>query len=307
MSRFLYLLHRALFIVTGGLWNDFLSLLIKTFKKKRELNILQDDPFIKLQNEESSFLKSMKQNGYYIFNYKLPENLVSEINREIAKQEYNIRNVNGNNQLVHYKKFNVAPESNRYDLAANSILQIEDLIDLSSSQTLVNLAQNYLGTKPILDLITLWWSYPTDNTALKNIGAQMYHFDMDKIKFIKFFVYLTDVEMDNGPHCLFKGSHNKLPLKLRKKGRFTDQEVAQAYGADKEVKITGKPGSIIAVDTRCIHKGDPILKDSRCIFQLQFSNSTFGKEYENVNAPLFINNLKEKKIYDKSIYQLFHE
>ncbi|WP_412470493.1 MULTISPECIES: phytanoyl-CoA dioxygenase family protein [unclassified Halobacteriovorax] len=307
MSRFLYLLHRALFIITGGLWNDFLSFLINVFKKKKKVNILQEDPFFKLQDEESFFLNSMKENGYYIFNYKLPENLVTEINKEITKQEYNVRNVTDSNQLAYYKDFNLSPESNRYDLSSNRILKIEELINLSSSQTLVKLAQNYLDTKPILDLITLWWSYPTENNDLKNINAQMYHFDMDKIKFIKFFVYLTDVEMDNGPHCLFKGSHNKLPFKLRKKGRFTDKEVAQAYGADKEVKITGKPGSIIAVDTRCIHKGDPILKDSRCIFQLQFSNSTFGKEYENVKAPLFINSLKEKKIYDKSIYQLFNE
>lgn len=307
MSQFLYLLHRALFIITGGLWNDLLSLLIKIFRNKKKLNILQDDPFLKLQDEESIFLRSMKENGYYIFNYKLPKNLITKINQYIANQEYNIRNVDGNDQLVHYEDFNNSPKSNRYDLAANRILVINDLVNLSSSQTLINLAQNYLGTKPILDLITLWWSYPTDNNDLKNIGAQMYHFDMDKIKFIKFFVYLTDVEKENGPHCLFKGSHNKLPLKLRKKGRFTDQEVAQAYGKDKEVKITGKPGSIIAVDTRCIHKGDPILKDSRCIFQLQFSNSTFGKKYDEVKAPLFINALKEKKIYDESIYQLFNE
>ncbi|EPZ50432.1 phytanoyl-CoA dioxygenase PhyH domain protein [Bacteriovorax sp. BAL6_X] len=307
MSRFLYLLHRALFILTGGLWNDLLSLLIKIFRKKKKLNILQDDPFFKIQDEKSSFLKSMNKNGYYIFNYKIPEKLITEINQEIAKQEYNIRNVNNNTKLAYYKDFHNSPESNRYDLATNRILSIKKLANLSSSQTLVKLAQSYLQTKPILDLITLWWSYPTDNNNLKNINAQMYHFDMDKIKFIKFFLYLTNVEKENGPHCLYKGSHNKLPIKLRKKGRFTDQEVAQAYGADKEIKITGSPGSIIAVDTRCIHKGDPILKDSRCIFQLQFSNSTFGKKYDDVIAPRFVNALKEKKIYDEFIYQLFRE
>ena len=38
--------------------------------------------------------------------------------------------------------------------------------------------------------------------------AQLYHFDLDRPKWLKFFIYLNDVEnLDHGPHSYIKNTH----------------------------------------------------------------------------------------------------
>ncbi|WP_417204640.1 phytanoyl-CoA dioxygenase family protein [Acetoanaerobium sticklandii] len=302
--KFLYLIHRALFILSGGCWNDLLTFFIRFKKGPQLIDIPSDDIFQNLNTEEINFKNQMNKNGFYIFNNSISKEVLEEIHISIADKDY-IETSEHSDKVINYNDFKNSPESCRYNLDDKTILAIPILMKMSASQTLLKLAQSYLRSKPILDIVTLWWSYPSNDIKLHNIAAQMYHFDMDKIKFIKFFVYLTDVNTKNGPHCLFKGSHKHLPLKLRKKGRFSDDEVAKAYGQENEVKITGKAGSIIAVDTRAIHKGDPILEGNRCLFQLQFSNSSFGKFYPKIVAPKLLSYLKSKNISDDHSYQQF--
>ena len=38
-------------------------------------------------------------------------------------------------------------------------------------------------------------------------AAQMFHFDLDRIKWLKFFIYLTDVKINSGPHVYVSGTH----------------------------------------------------------------------------------------------------
>ena len=47
---------------------------------------------------------------------------------------------------------------------------------------------------------------------------QLYHFDLDEIKMVKI-LYLSDVEINDGPHCYIKGSHKLFskPYSLMKK------------------------------------------------------------------------------------------
>lgn len=72
------------------------------------------------------------------------------------------------------------------------------------------IAQEYLACKPIHDLVLMWWSAPHSNKASSE-AAQLYHFDMDHLKFLKFFIYLTDVDEHNGPHCYVRKSHIHKP------------------------------------------------------------------------------------------------
>ena len=52
----------------------------------------------------------------------------------------------------------------------------------------------------------MWWSSKSNFNDPKS--AQEFHFDLDSIKWLKFFIYLTDVEANTGPHIYVKGTHN---------------------------------------------------------------------------------------------------
>jgi hypothetical protein len=106
---------------------------------------------------------------------------------------------------------------------------------------------------------------------------------MDRIKWLKFFVYLTDVGPDNGPHSFVEGSHRsgEVPASLLQKGysRLTDDEVGATFSSDRFVEFVAPRGTVIAEDTRGLHKGKHVTRGDRLIFQMQFSNSLFGGDY----------------------------
>ena len=130
----------------------------------------------------------------------------------------------------------------------------------------------------------MWWS-----TALSpepcNEAAQLYHFDMANIKFMKVFFYLTDVTTRTGSHRYVSGSHKRTPAKFRDKDRrLSDAEVEGYYPPERIIDITGPTGTIFTADTRGLHKGNRLLEGDRLILQFQFS--TCDLCYEQIKIDL---------------------
>ena len=48
------------------------------------------------------------------------------------------------------------------------------------------------------------------------------------------------------------------------------------------MELQGEKGQIIAVDTRGLHKGKILTDGHRLLFQVEFTNSLFGKNYPKV-------------------------
>jgi ectoine hydroxylase-related dioxygenase (phytanoyl-CoA dioxygenase family) len=147
-------------------------------------------------------------------------------------------------------------------------------------------AQEYLGSKPVLDVLGMWW-HTNFSDKPDSEAAQFFHFDMDRPKWLKFFIYLTDVEATNGPHIFVAGSHRSegIPSSMLKKGyaRLTDEEVEKYYDKKNIIEFTAPKGTIIAEDTRGLHKGKHVEKGARLMLQIQFSNTLFGTTYTKVN------------------------
>ena len=279
-----YKAFRKIFVLTHGRSNDELSEQIAEKIGKYD-NIPQSGI---LKNSGEAALEQFRKDGYYVFDACLDEDALAEIYEYAAKTPVSYLDTKTNAQDYSSEKviFDSAnPISPRYQFSNSEILQCKPLQKLIFDFSLLKFAQEYLGCKPILDLVAFWWSAPFNGIG-KNGAAQMYHFDLDRIKFIKFFFYITDVDTDTGPHCYVKGSHTDLPKEVNRDGRFEDKEIESIYGKENLIEITGKKGSIIAVDTRGFHKGKELLKGKRLLFQIQFSNSLFGQTSSPTNLSL---------------------
>ena len=270
---------RKMFVLTRGNSNDRISAAINKRIGKYEL----DDQSGILGNlsdfEIKNMIETMERDGFYIFDKLLPENLTDELYNyglTIPCQYLDIETKAYSKQEVFFNP--LQPISPRYQFSNSSIINLPSIQKLLFDKSLLAFAQEYLGVRPILDLIAFWWSLPFEGKG-KSEAAQMYHFDMDRIKFMKFFFYLTDVDTNNGPHCYVRGSHKHLPERLARDGRFSDEEIIKEYGIENIVEICGKKGSIIAVDTRGFHKGKELVQSNRLIFQIEFANSMFGQNY----------------------------
>jgi hypothetical protein len=159
---------------------------------------------------------------------------------------------------------------------------------LAEDPVLLEIAARYLGTKPRLVGVNLWWSYPeVADAAARDFAAQKFHFDLDDFKFIKFFFYLTDVDATSGPHVVVRGTHRrKRHASFREQfavRRYSDEEVIAAYGADSVVTITGPAGTGFVEDTMCIHKGLPPASRPRLALQIQYALNDFGNQNDDVS------------------------
>ena len=77
----------------------------------------------------------------------------------------------------------------------------EELYQLSSDPLLFSIVQKYMGVPPIFNTPVSVLSGPVKVKATKEMEGtgQLYHYDMHRLKFVKMFIYLTDVARARGP------------------------------------------------------------------------------------------------------------
>ena len=276
-----YYAMRNLFIATKGESNKILSSMIDNIKLpihewQNGVLGLKTDMDLKMAIDE------MRKNGYHIFSNLLSDQQIEKIVdfSKNNKCEWCSSNKNDEvnkdlNSIQFSENFIHGP---RCDYNQNDLIKSNEIMDIVFDSSILNFAQEYLECMPKLDLLAMWWSFPF-RQELKSEAAQMYHFDLDRLKFIKFFFYLTDVNDLNGPHCYVKGSHSTWNDCIDRDGRYTDNEIRSAFGDEKLIEIKGKKGTIIAVDTIGIHKGKDLIEGERLLFQIEFANSLFGQNY----------------------------
>lgn len=281
--NFAYQSMVQLFCATGGASNDALSSLLAWTHRPYQLadsyGVLGDFSADDVERIGSD----IRENGYHVFRQRLPGKLCDEL------LEYGItapciqRNTDGPGKtdlrLEQFPRGN--PNGVRYDFSEQELINHPLIQRLMADRSFIAVAQNYLHARPIVDVVAMWWNVMSPQPDKE--AAQFWHFDMDRIKWLKFFVYLTDVGPENGPHSFVAGSHRVggIPGSLLQKGyaRLTDEEVSSNYPVDKFIEFTAPRGTVIAEDTRGLHKGKHVTRGDRLIFQMQFSNSLFGGEY----------------------------
>jgi hypothetical protein len=124
-----------------------------------------------------------------------------------------------------------------------------------------------LGAKPLISSMATWWSIPHPGKAR---DAELFHRDVDDWRFVKLFVYLTDVDEESGPHAYVPGSHRS--PNLRDIRRYTDEEVEAAYPGETII-IKGKAGDAFLENTQGLHRGIPPRSKMRLLFQVIYSLS----------------------------------
>lgn len=148
------------------------------------------------------------------------------------------------------------------------VLRAPHLLKLANSPRILGIVSKFLGCKPTIGYLAVWWSYHTTKGAQE---AELFHRDVDDWKFVKLFVYLTNVGCADGPHVYVRSSSRS--SKLTEIRRFTDEEVRDAFGLETTVTVTGSAGQGFLEDTFGLHKGNPVISGNRLIFQAVYSMS----------------------------------
>lgn len=276
-----YISFRRLFVFTKGGSNDAMSNRIS--KQHPPAALMETNGILGTLNNSnvSNIVNTIKTDGFYIFDVKLPQGVINELTDFALKTEATLvpPAKTGLTRSLYVRDNILSP---RYEFSEQAILNFPLIQKITSDQNLFSIAQEYLACEPIQDLTAMWWSAAYSKDASSE-AAQLYHFDMDRFKFIKFFFYLTDVDTNNGPHCYVRGTHKSMPDQVWRDGRIQDADVAKNFAAEDVLEIQGKKGTIMAVDTRGLHKGKVLNHGERLLLQVEFTNSLFGASYNTID------------------------
>lgn len=225
-------------------------------------------------------VEALKTDGMYLFENRMPAEAVARMQASALAVPSIPRGIE--TMPAPYPRS--APEVGRYDIDEQFTMASAEMQDYCSDPALALIAATYLRQPVIQDQTALWWT-TTQGVRDAALNAWLFHQDRDRLSFLKFFVYLTDVGPENGPHTYVRGTHRHIPRSLASDGRKTDELIQQAGLWDQVVSLSGPAGTMLAVDTVGLHKGLPPSVGDRCVLQVEFATSLFGAQAE---YPLFV-------------------
>jgi hypothetical protein len=249
--NFRYQIQRKLRSVV---FRDFFTQLSVYFKPKKN---------IKLSSEEHIHLSNLNELGWTSVGEVLTIKDVDKLTKKLSDfpltdrfrpelGEFSIENVPKNSHVASYliENWNLFPE----------------IIALANSDQFLKIAERYLGCVPTISNLQIWWSFPGHESAE---DSENFHRDVDDWKFLKLFVYLTDVDEENGPHVYVQKSLKKhRTLEIR---RYTDLEVESLFKKEDIIQMLGKKGEGLMEDTFGFHKGQLAKSKRRLLLQIQYS------------------------------------
>ena len=276
-----------LFCVSGGRSNDLMARLVSW--RFPPVTIAVAPGVLPAQDAQqlAQGTTELRQRGYHVLDHRVPDHICDRLLDFALTQPAILRAGEGQAGAPATARYDPQhPQAVRYEYTQQVLIDNPDIQKLMADPALIGVAQAYLGAEPVVDVIGMWW-HTAYSDKPDSEAAQFYHFDMDRIKWVKFFICLTDVASDNGPHFFVAGSHRTdgIPRDLLARGyvRLNDDEVAPRYAPQDVIEFTAPRGTIIAEDTRGLHKGQHVRSGHRLMLQIQFSNSLFGPAYPKLS------------------------
>jgi hypothetical protein len=254
-----------------------------------DVDIGRETIFPDLDIEES--LNSLETHGFAA-GFSLSQQVVNSILQFTATNPCFANNDLNLGFFYAQKKLAQAKCGERFILASYYNITLQSIIQhLVHDPKLLAIATKYLGCYPRNSENRLWWSFASEVPCNeKSRYAQTYHYDVEDYACLRFFFYLSEVDLSRGPHVCIRGSHKckKLSHLLSLHRRRCEQEVIDYYGAGKVVTFTGSTGYGFAEDPFCLHKGLTPIAGDRLILQIQYSMNSYGVS-SDIRDPALLN------------------
>lgn len=244
-------------------------------KKKKD-----SDGIINFSNLKSndkkilSCVKTLKSDGYYKFEDLIQKDKLIQIKRKFDNL------IKNNLKLFFYDihpSIKDIPEKNEinssnihnftnYIMLKNPVQYFPEIIELINDD-LSKILFNYFGVIPSLTHVNLKRSFKNE---LPPMGTNFYHRDENGVNFLKAFIYLNDVNENNGPFVYIQKSHQNISIKDFYKYSYTEQEIEKKNTKDFKILATAKFGDIIFANTRGLHRGNKVTEGVRDMITLHF-------------------------------------
>jgi hypothetical protein len=232
--------------------------------------------FWKLCKFSSNF--KVKKNGIseqgILIASKLEDETIGELNEKINELE------NSSTPWLYCTKEGEVIEENKTDKELIKMVKhVPNLCDNFGSKYLLNIAETYFGEPlrryygahyRVLSIV----SYITSiKDSKENDLSFLWHKDDHPSGLIKGFIYLTDVEANNGPLIILPGTHKKSFKKYIDKNQSSEFRYIESVFEKiniKPMELTLEKGSSFLINANCIHKAGEVKSGKRRVLCFYF-------------------------------------
>lgn len=228
--------------------------------------------------------KELDEKGIYFLKDILPPNGAAKFRAEVKR--LNVDFIDDRAESMLFAPFSVAraPKGARYaHYRTQDILKLDSVEKLVNSKHLHMIAELYLNAIPTISSVSVWHSW-ANHLPIKNT-AQMFHQDRGDFRSVNLFLYLTDVNDENGPHAFYPGTHKirfleeiRQKLPREKQDIFWNVIDKHRYDTDTLLDLLGEPLVIkgseatgFFEDTNGLHRAVPPTNGERLIFEIVFT------------------------------------
>jgi hypothetical protein len=265
---------------TNAYVNDFLHFLTRLYSPPYRLpgtrGVLGD----MRGSELDRVVSQLDEKGYFKFDTLVPEDIRKGLVLHAREDECLIYG-EGVQAGLRGRYDGRNPKGSKYQLDADISLKTPEFQALLADHSILSVTQGYLASRVTMETCAMWW-LPLFGSSPSFAAAQQFHFDMDRWKWLNWFVYLTDVTTGTAPHTIIQRSHlrGSKPNSILQRGyvRVSDEELGLHYPAEDFLELTGPAGTIMAVDTRVWHKAKFPTTGERLILEIVCCTSMFGND-----------------------------
>ena len=224
------------------------------------LGLARRHPAVPFDDSQLDLRNELSQSGLVLLRHLASPDVLRKIHDYLQNKDLEIR---GGRRLHLHE---IPSDVSTADYPLDTVLACPAIVDLINSPQILSLVGAYLGCSPTLSSIGLRWSFPSTGEVC---DVQRFHRDPDDWRFVKLFVYLTDVDERSGPHVYVKGSHKT--SRSARAHSYDRNKIEARYGAASVTPVTGTSGTSFIADTSGIHMGMPPKERPRLMLAAQYS------------------------------------
>lgn len=208
----------------------------------------------------------LAKHGYYSFSLKLDSNLCKKINNLIyvddnTKAEFKgLQSVLNDPQCYYGRYTSISPHNT-----------IDEISEIARSPAVLEIVNSYLGENAVLSQSVCWITRPS--SLPESHFEYGFHMDVADWKWLNLFIYLTDVDIDSGPHMCIDGTHTRRHFTSGIERRISDRRAVEVYGANSFITFVGPAGTALFEDTGNYHSARKVKFGYRHMLQLNFAST----------------------------------
>lgn len=239
-----------------------------------------------MNSQLNKSLSNLNKNGYAVI-----DNFFNDEQIDILEKNFDdfLNNPENNDIPFHVNTEFLKAKNLLLEKKDNSNFEKFSLV--INNNFILNMAKQYLKKNYKPSKLMIYETIGKNNTEFKNDKKYAFVPHTDETYFLKFFLYITDVDETKGPLSVAPGTHTTFKKKRHdwikdNRNYLNRNKVDQSYN-DEMVPLLGKRGTLIVFDTDLLHKAG-LVENGAFRKVIRYDFYSYSENYNTLLKKIFL-------------------